>query len=398
MSCSKNISSLLRQTASVMRIELREIVTDGGVLLIMVFAMFIYATLYGLVYGSEVLREVPIAVVDESRTSASRSLITSIGEGPDARIAFEAQDMQQAQRLMRERRAYGVVYIPADYERRLLGGGQATVAVYCDASYFLIYRQIFESVATSLTATGAMVEFRRLVAQGLAMPQAMAVTEPIIYESHSLFNPSLGYGIFVMPAVIVIIIQQTLLMGIGIIGGTWREHNLFAEVLPDGRQPSTFALMAGKTLSYFMVSAVTTAVALTIPYYLFGYPMRGSITAVAALIVPYILACTMLGIALSTLFRHREEPIMWILWSSIPILMLSGVSYPKEAMPQALVALGSLFPSSHAVGAFIRVRDMGATAVEVMPEIVALWIQVVFYGGVALLLIWRANNKKWTLL
>jgi len=386
--------SMLHQTASVVRAELREIFTDGGVLLIMLFAIFIYTTLYGVAYGSEVLREVPIAVVDMSHTPSSRRLTTALGEGASTQVKFVAQDIEEVRRLLYEREIYGAVYIPADYEERLVGGKQAAVAIYCDASYFLIYREAFEQIVATLTATGAMAEFRRLVAQGMGEAQAMAVTEPVIYESHTLFNPYLGYGTFVMPAIIIIIIQQTLLMSIGIIGATKPSKKDFGKFHTTADiHPSIFALMAGKTTAYFMVSGAVASLALTLPYYLLGYPMLGSVWTVVAVIVPYILACTMLGIALSTLFRHREEPIMWLLWSSIPILMLSGVSYPTSAMPEPLAALGALFPSTHAVEAFLRVRDMGASVAEVAPSIAALWIQTAIYGALALVTLAHRTKK-----
>lgn len=386
--------ALLQQTAAVIRAELREIVSDDGVRLIMLFAIFIYATLYGLAYGSEVLRNVPIAVIDMSQTPSSRRLTHALGEGASVQVAFVAQDIEEAKRLLYERKIYGAVYIPADYEQRLAGGGQADVAIYCDASYFLIYREVFEQIVATLTTTGATTEFRRLVAQGVGEPQASAVTEPVIYESHTLFNPYLGYGTFVMPAIIIIIIQQTLLMSIGIIGATnppKKEISVLAST-SDSRS-SIFALMVGKIVTYSMVSGMVTTLALTLPYYFFEYPMLGSVWSVVAVIVPYILACTMLGIALSTLFCHREEPIMWLLWSSIPILMLSGVSYPTSAMPAPLAALGTLFPSSHAVQAFLRVRDMGASVTDILLPLAALWIQVALYGVLAVLLLgYRAKR------
>ena len=82
-----------------------------------------------------------------------------------------------------------------------------------------------------------MVEFQRLIAKGADIPQAKATTQPVIYQSHNLFNPYLGYGTFVMPAIIMVIIQQTLLIGIGMIGGTWREFGLYRKL--DPRRPQT---------------------------------------------------------------------------------------------------------------------------------------------------------------
>ena len=216
------ITSYRQQMLSVMRNEFRSIFTDAGVVLILVLALIIYATVYSMAYGAQVLRNVPIGVVDECRTPTSRSLAATFNAGPNTYVAYNPTNMEEAKELFFSRKIYGVVYIPSDYEEKLLGGSQANVAIYVDASYFLMYRQAFQELVTSIGSTGAMVEFQRLIAKGADIPQAKATTQPVIYQSHNLFNPYLGYGTFVMPAIIMVIIQQTLLIGIGMIGGTWR--------------------------------------------------------------------------------------------------------------------------------------------------------------------------------
>ena len=190
---TRQMASYLQQFGAVVRNEFRTIFTDGGVLLILVFAMLIYATAYSLAYGSQVLRNVPIGVVDACRTATSRSLIETFNAGPNTYVAYEPTDMEEARELFYGRKIYGVVYIPSDYERKLVGGSQADVAIYCDASYFLMYRQVFQELVTTIGQTGAMVEFRRLIAKGADIPQAQAVTQPVIYQSHNLFNPYLCY-------------------------------------------------------------------------------------------------------------------------------------------------------------------------------------------------------------
>ena len=384
MKKKNNISLWFGETASVIRNEFRSIFTDWGVMLVLLFAIFIYSTIYGLAYGNQVLRDVPIAVIDESKTASSRSLTQLFNAGPNTFVAYEATDMEAAKKLFFDREVYGIVYIPEDFERLLLSGGQATVSVYCDASYFLMYRQVFQEIVSTLGYTGAAVEMQRLVAQGVNLPQAEAVVQPVIYQSHNLFNPYLGYGTFIMPAIIILIIQQTLLLGIGMIGGTWHEFNLYSRLVPAGEERlSTWAVLAGKAFTYILISAVVASYILTIHYHLYGYPMNGRPLTVIALMLPYILACILLGIALSTLFTRRENSLLLMLWTSLPILLLSGISYPWEAMPGWMVALGKIFPSSHAVRAFVRVQDMGASFEEILPEIRCLWRLVAVYGGLA---------------
>ncbi len=378
------IKSYWQQLRTVMGNEYRTIFTDGGAMLVLVFALLIYATAYSLAYAPQVLRNVPIGVIDQCRTPTSRSLIETFDAGPNTVVAFEPTDMQEAKKLFFERKIYGVVYIPSDYEQKLLGGQQAVVGIYCDASYFLMYRQVFQELVTTIGKTGAMVEFQRLIAKGANIPQAQATTQPVIYQAHNIFNPYLGYGTFVMPAIIMVIIQQTMLIGIGMIGGTWREHRLYHKLCPAGRKRmSTLPIVAGRGLVYASIYAVTSCYILGLHYRLFHYPMNGATSAILLFMAVYMAACIMLSIAVSTLFRYRENSLLLLLWTSIPLLMLSGVSYPREGMPDWLYQFGRIFPSSHGVNAFIRIQTMGASLSEVFAEIKALVILTIIYGGLA---------------
>lgn len=381
---TRQMASYRQQLLSVMRNEFRTIFTDGGAMLILIFALIIYSTVYSLAYDTQVLRDVPIGVVDECRTPTSRRLIETFNAGPNTYVAYEPTDMEQARELFFGRKIYGVVYIPADYEQKLYGGSQANVAIYVDASYFLMYRQVFQEVVTSISQTGAMVEFQRLIAKGANIPQAQATTQPVIYRPHNLFNPYLGYGTFVMPAIILVIIQQTLLIGIGMIGGTWRERRFYHTLCPPGRSRiSTLPVVLGRGLVYAAIYAVTSTYIMGLHYRLFGYPMLADTGSVAGFMAIYLAACIALGLAVSTLFRYRENSLLLLLWTSIPILMLSGVSYPREGMPAWLYDLGRLFPSSHGINGFIRLQTMGASTAEIFGEIKSLVMLTVVYGGLA---------------
>ena len=380
----RQLKSYRQQLRAVMANEYRTIFSDGGAMLILIFALLIYATVYSLAYAPQVLRNVPIGVIDQSRTATSRSLIDTFNAGPNTSVAYEPADMEEAKNLFFDRDIYGIVYIPSDYEKKLLGGEQAVVAIYCDASYFLMYRQVFQEVVTSIGKTGAMVEFQRLIAKGADIPQAQAVTQPVIYQSHNIFNPYLGYGTFVMPAIIMVIIQQTMLIGIGMIGGTWREHKLYHKLCPpERRRMSTLPIVLGRGLVYASIYAVTCFYILGLHYRLFHYPMNGAAETVLLFMAVYMAACIALSLAVSTLFRYRENSLLLLLWTSIPLLMLSGVSFPREGMPEWLYRFGQIFPSSHGVNAFIRIQTMGASLAEVFREIKALVILAVVYGGLA---------------
>ncbi|MFQ8806867.1 MAG: ABC transporter permease [Alistipes indistinctus] len=210
-----------REFASVLRNEYRNIFCDAGVLLIAVGAIFIYSTAYSLAYKNEVLRDVPVAVVDNSRTPSSRQLIRSFDATPNVNVVYKPASLDEAKTLL-ERKVNGIIVIPGDYEKKLMRTEKVNLAIYADASYFLMYRQVFRHHGQHRP----FEQQRRMAAVRLerSFIQAGRSTEQSrldIGPEH--VQPYLGYATFIMPAILMVIIQQTLLIGIGMVGGTWRE-------------------------------------------------------------------------------------------------------------------------------------------------------------------------------
>ncbi|MBQ0081554.1 MAG: ABC transporter permease [Alistipes sp.] len=374
------------EVKSVMRNEYRSIFSDPGVMLILIFALIIYSVIYSLVYRPEVLTDVNIAVVDESHTHSSVQLTRAFDWAPNTHVSARPLDMEEAKRMFDAHEIYGIVHIPKDFEEQIMSGRQSAVSVYCDASYFLMYRQVFQDVVATIMKAGAFVELQRLMQKGVNLPQAKAVTQPIIYQSHTLFNPYLGYGTYVMPPIMLLIIQQTALIAIGMIGGTWREYNLYRSIIPKGRDRlSSIPVVAGKAITYVLIYATTIAYIFGVHYRLFNYPTNGNVADCVAVIIPYLLSCIFMGITISTIFSKRESSLMWLLWISIPSILISGCSLPKETIPHWLYTIGQVLPSSDALPAYIRVQTMGASFNDVVPEVSRLWIKVFIYGATALI-------------
>jgi len=104
---TKQITSYWQQFRTVVRNEYGSIFTDAGVILVLVLALLIYSTLYSLAYGTQVLRNVPIGVIDMSNTSTSRQLINTFNAGPNVYVAYEPGDMDEAKHLFYDREIYG---------------------------------------------------------------------------------------------------------------------------------------------------------------------------------------------------------------------------------------------------------------------------------------------------
>lgn len=348
---------MIQQLISTIHAEYRLIFRNSGVVLVLIFAPLIYSLLYSSAYAEQVATEIPVALIDHSHSHSSRELIAELSASPYIDIRYRPTDMQAAKSLLFDYRIHGIIYIPDDYEKLVLQGNQRWISLYLDASYFLMYRQ------TLLGVSGAISSLK-------------SATPSVVLQSHTLFNPSLGYGTFIMPAVLLVILQQTALMGIGM-----------AEVIGRRRRSaisSPIVTLLGKLLVYSTIYALLCGYIFTIHYHIFGYPQSGELWSVVVVVASYMLCTITLAIALSRLYRRVETPLIAIIWSSIPILLLSGASLPTEAFPRWMHTIGLLLPSSSAVTAFIRVQSMGATLAQVMPELCRLWALTAIYAAISI--------------
>ena len=350
----------IRQSiTSVIRLESRTIFSNGSVVLVLILAPLIYATIYSAAYAKQIAINIPIAVVDNCQSSQSKNFTELLSASENIQVAYSSSDLLSAQELLNNRKIYGIICIPHDFSISKLRAKQATIALYCDASYFLMYRQVFQGVMSVISSINSQEN-----------------TTTVVLKSHTLFNSDLGYGTFIMPAILIVIIQQTSLIGIGIVGGILRKRRLYFN-------RSVTAIVIGRAVVYCLICTAIACYILGIHYRLFGYPQNGSITTAISIVAPYIISFTMLGITLSMLFRKAESAILTLMWTSIPVLLLSGASLPPEAIPDGLFLFGKLLPSSSAVSAYIRLQSMGATLQDVGTEVIILWALAIIYTAAA---------------
>lgn len=360
--------------------ELRMILKDSGVLLLVVFAMLIYTIIYSVAYGKEVVREVAIAVVDEDHSSLSRTLVDGLRSGPDTFVAYEPTSVEEAKGLYYRGKVFGIVVVPRGFERTLLMGEQADVAVILDGSHLLIYKEVLTQTTADVLVEGAVIETSRLIANSIGGGDIMGIVQPVSLDKHILYNTPQGYGSFVMPSIVVVIIQQTLVIGLAMLGVRRRQQRVSLQV---NSYRYAIKSVVAKMLVYIVIYGINLTIILGVVWTLFGFPYNGLTIDVAILMFVYLVSVTSLALSLSHLFKRREAPLMLLLWSSVPILLLAGVSYPKEAFPEWLYLLGRIFPSSSAVNAFVDIGTAGVSLHDVRTDIFTLAVLATIYLFVA---------------
>ncbi|WP_080905989.1 ABC transporter permease [Parabacteroides sp. Marseille-P3160] len=359
--------------------ELKKVFKDGGVLIFFLLAPFIYPVIYSFIYNNEVARNVKMVVVDASDTFLSREFTRRMNAAPDVRVVEVCRDMETAKRMLDRKEAYGILLIPSDFSKTLVRGEkQAHVSLYCDMSSLLYYKAFYLTATEVSLEMGTELQIQKKPAYTSRAEEIQ--TQPILSESTALYNPQSGFGSFLVPAILVLVVQQTLLLGIGMLSGTDRERNRFHTIVPLKRHfGGTLRVVFGKSLAYLVIYIVVCIWLFAVVPNLFSFPRVSQPFHVLAFLLPYLFACIFMAMTVSGFLRSRESPMLIFVFTSVLLLFISGISWPKEAIPPFWKAIGYVFPSTPGIQGFIRIHSMGATLKEVAFEYRLLWIQAAVY-------------------
>ena len=383
MSIFRKYKEHLIDVLYIWRQEMKQVIMDEGVLMFLVVVPLGYPLLYSWIYNNETLHETPVVVVDQSHSSLSRQFIYDCDASPDVQVKYYAQDLDEARSLISRQLVRGIYLIPSDFATRVSRGEQATVSVYCDMSLMLAYKAVYQTAMIEAGRLGAGLSIKR--AGNYSKREDAITAQPMAVDGVALFNPSGGYGSCVLPAVLMLILQQAIALGIGMSAGTARERNRNGQLIPDDdpHYRGAYRIVWGKGLCYGMIGAVAAAyLSMAVPC-MFSFPQLADGKTLFFLLLPYTLACIFFGMTVSCLVRYRENVMLLMVFVSVPLLFMTGVSWPQSSIPGYWQGVSWLFPSTFGVRAFIRANSMGATVNQILPEIRLLWIQAAVYLGMA---------------
>ena len=384
MSIFHNLYNGLQDACYIWRKEMTQVVKDEGVLIFFIFVPLVYPLLYSWIYNNEVVREVPVCVVDQSHSHLSREFIRMCDASPDVHVKYYAQDLDEAKSLVSRQLVKGIYLIPSSFAEDVYGLKRGVVSVYCDMSLMLTYKAVFQTAQMVTMEMGN--ELKTMLGGRYTAREEAIATRPLDYEDVPIFSPAGGYGSSILPAVLMLILQQTLVLGIGLSAGTARDENPYRSLIPvgDSRYEHTFPIVLGKSMCYLMIFMVMGAwLSVAVPR-LFHFPQLATAGSLLCLMVPYILACTFFGMMVSCTVKYRENVMLIVVFVSVPLLFLTGVSWPQSSIPSYWQGVSWLFPSTFGARAYIRLNSMGADISDVMPELRILWIQALCYFAVTL--------------
>ena len=367
------------------RLAWRRVLSDTGLLLMAVLAAVVYAFFYPYTYTWETVTQVPVAVVDQDRSGLSRQLVQMLRSSPRLQVSLVTAQEPEARDALMHGTVQGLVLIPPDLQRNVMHGRVVTVPIEGNGASLLLNKTVLQGATEAIGTLSAGIELARRQAAGASPVQAQAQRAPVSLHAQALFNPREGYASYIFPAVAVLIIQQVLVIAAAMLVGT---------ALSRGPAHARWHSQPSRYLGLLM--ALTTLGVLSglmffgLAFSFWGLPAGGNLGAAALLLWPYCLPCAALGMALGSWAANRERVLMVWMTTSIPLMFVSGVSWPREAMADPLRWLSMLSPSTAGVPAFIRLNQQGAEWATIGHELQHMLMLGLGYG---LLAVWGMRYR-----
>lgn len=383
----KRLTGNMKDTWDVFAAEVRRVFGDKTTVVIFFLATVVYPPLYYYIYHPEMLTEMPVAVVDLSQGKDAKRFVHKLDATPELTVAYRCANIGDAEQLLREHSVKAIFLVPKDYDALIAHQRTGTVTVVTDISSFIYYKNALMGGSNVLLDEMKTTQLAFQAAEGVTGEQARTQIEPVAYDDVKLYNPGGGYASYFIPALLMLVVHQTLFFGICVLCGDANENRKALRLIPPRlRSHSVYRVTLGRLLCFLFIYFPITMLDLWIIPYLFGMPQLGRPSDVMMLVLPYVIAITCFAMTLGNIFaRERLSMLLCCLFFSVILFFLSGVVWPQSNMPRFWYVFSYLFPSTPGIQGFVRISSMGATLHEVRHELLALWLQAGVYFGTACL-------------
>jgi len=364
--------------------EWRRVLGIRGAFILLVVAPLVYGVYYPQPYLNQILRKIPIGVVDNDLSDLSRRIVQTLDASGAVQVVARAETLAEARTALDRGEAFAVVGIPPETERDVLKGTTVHIPIYADATYLFIFRTMGSGIAVALNTLSSELAAGGARTDGSLVKATLAATSPADVLLQPIFNPVGGYASYIVPAAFVLILQQTLLIGASM---------LTVVALAQGLG-GAFTSVLGRGVAHLTIYLPALALYFIVLPRVYGFSALGQPLQLFALASVFVLATSFMGQAVGAWFKHPETPTLIFLGTSLPQLFVAGFSWPREAIPKPVLAAGTIFPSDLAIDGIVRIDQLGASLWEVAHDWRGLWALAAVYFVLAVISAFLVKRRR----
>ena len=358
----------LHNIYAVLRRELVRLTHQPMYFVLMLVLPVVSFAFFALLFNKGVARDIPIAVLDDDHTSLSRKVTQMIDATPTALVAYEIQDMDEGERLMREGKVMAIVQIPSFFEKNILSNSQTHIENYVSGTNITVNGLLSKDIQTAVTTFTAGIQLQLLTKQGLSEKQAMAQLMPVRFSRHVLFNPYINYGYYLSPSFMpMMLLIFTIMVSIFAVGDELK-HGTAREWLDTGGG-SVAAALAGKLLPILTTMFLVSMAMFVIIFKVVGVPLNGSLGVLMLANLLFVAGYAAIGVCIVSLLSNLRLSLSIGGGYSVLAFTYSGLTVPIMAMWPEIRIFSCIFPFTFYTDICVDQMLRGAPAVYSLPDL-----------------------------
>lgn len=377
------MSSFIKRYINIIKRETARISRDKNIFMMIIIVPVFYSFFYGSLYFYKTEKDVLICVVDLDNTEFSRNFIQRLDANELTKVDAVLNNLSEAKELLEQMRVYGIIYIPTESESDLKSNKGITIKAYLNTTRFLVSNDINKAINQTAFSFGDDSKKILFQKSGFSSRASEEMSEPLNVEIKPLFNTLETYGDFLIPGLIVLIIYQTLMIGMSESMSKEREENTI-KVMKRISGGSAVITLAGKGTFYLILYSAYSLFLFTLIPYIFKIRFEGDYFALSIMTVMLIISTIFLCILVSSFFKRKIISLQVLAFSSYPVFLISGYIFPFQSLPVFIKFVAMALPTTPYFNAFIRITQMNAVWGDVSGEIIHLSV-ISFLLGIAAL-------------
>ncbi len=367
-----------RNLAGMIKRELDIIATNPCLLMILFGGPLVYPFLYNSIYYQKMQRDIPVSVVDFDQSEYSRKLISDLDAHELVHVAFKEHNIEEAHNHLKSLRSMAVIIIPKGFEADQKKFKQSRIHTSINNTRFLVASDINKAlgdVVSNYSSYRVQCFFEKA---GIGRKQASILSEPIHLNTNNCFNTTDSYGDSLIAALFIVILSQSLLIGMALSMAAEREDKRIAELMTSSRS-SALRIFTGKGLFYIFLYISYSALFFTIHSSIYKVPFNGSYFTLFISLTLLFVSVIAMSLFFSTFFKSRFMALLVFMVSSYPLFLMSGYAWPLESLPPVLQKLTQIFPSTPFFQAYVVCTKMGGTLSDIKTQIIQISILSIIY-------------------
>ncbi len=352
----------------------KDIFKHSSIFTTLVLSVFLYSFFYPIAYQAEHAESLPIIVVDEEQSMVTNQVIATVVNSPNVEIRAVTGNFAEAEGMLRNQQADGILLLPSNLSNSIRRGETGGIGLYLSAANFLKTQKIGLGLATSIE--NALVEHAEKFQNISEFSPALSI------HKIPLFNPLSGYGSYIFPAVAPLIIHQTILLGLCMLIATYRQNLAWR---------ATTAQFWGIFFTILTIGTLGCLYLFGFTFWLNDYPRGGNFLGMLIAVPIFLSSIIAITLFLATYLDVPERAGHVIVFSSIPLFLLSGTAWPHAAMPIWMQHIAQLLPSTQGIQMFIQLNQMGVSTYSVIPKLIYLSTVAAVFLCLAY---WRLNQRR----